>query len=231
MDASFSRSQTPSGGWIFHDPHFGPGGWSEPQPVASTFGQVVQHIIKLRLGTPAITVKFNLATSVDAVSNELENFTRARLGMAQSGAGFPKQMPPPSSAPSLSQGVRVAVDNVKKMAAGAAELFDWEVSGLAPEPADVSAKRAATCAVCPKNEAGGLAKYFKEPIANNIRKRLARLHAMNLTTPDDAKLDTCSACLCILRLKCHEPAALVLKHLKPEVRADLHPDCWVLKLT
>jgi hypothetical protein len=73
-----SRTQIPPGGWVFFQPQTG---WAMPNPVSQTFNQAVELIIKHRLSNAAITKKFNLSTSRAEVGDELENFTRRRLGL------------------------------------------------------------------------------------------------------------------------------------------------------
>lgn len=232
MQQIFSRSQFPPGGWEFYQPQTK---WAAPTPKSSTFDQTVVLIIKHRLANPALTVRYGLATDVVTVGNELEAYTRARLGMAPAlvpgtgGPGVPKPKAP-TSQPQMSGHVQAAVAVVKKMAAGAALLLEWEESGMPAEPPEVSANRAAVCADCPKNEKGkSLTEYFTVPAADTIHKRFRRLLEMQLTTPHDERLNVCQACLCPLKLKVHTPMELIQKRLKPEQRAELDPRCWILK--
>jgi hypothetical protein len=224
MSEAFSRSQTPPQGWIFYQPQTK---WSAPTPIASTFDQTVILIIKHRLANPAVVVKNNLATDVVSVGNELEAFTRARLGIAPMSS--PK-MPAPPSQPQMSGAVSAVVANVKKLAAGAALLMEWDSSGLAPVAKDLAEKRAGICSDCPMNAKGkSLSDFFTVPMADMTRRRFERLEAMNLTTSFDEKLSTCQACLCPLRLKVWTPMELIAKRLKPEQRAELDPRCWILQ--
>lgn len=215
-----NRSQFPNGGWTFFQASTN---WWAPAPGSNTFDQQVINIIRHRLANPAITAKFKLATDVPTVAGELEQFTAKRLGWPD-----PKSSPPPMRQ-QLSGAALAAVDSIKKLAAGNALLLEWQESGLPPVPAEVAAERATVCAGCPKNDPGGLVKYFTGPVADAIRKRLGKLHEMNLTTPSDDKLQVCAACLCPLRLKVHTPIQLITKRLKPQFRADLDPRCWILK--
>lgn len=93
--SALSRTQTPSGGWQFFQAATG---WSAPTPIASTFDQTVTLIIKHRLANPAITAKHNLATDPVSVGNELETFTRNRLGLAP--ANMPDPPKPGAAVPS-----------------------------------------------------------------------------------------------------------------------------------
>ena len=114
------------------------------------------------------------------------------------------------------------------MAAGAALLMDWEQSKQPPVGPEVSAARAAVCVQCPKNTPGDFTSWFTKPVAEMLRSKLARLHAMNLTTPDDDRLHVCEVCLCPLKLKVHTPLDLIEKHMKPATKAELPPACWIL---
>lgn len=224
MSAQLSHTQTPPQGWSYYQPQTR---WTLPNPVSVTFDQAVMLIIKHRQANPAITIQFRLATDFNSVAAELDAYTRTRLGMPP--ISVPKPTPPPA-VPQLSGAVQAGVAAVKKIAAGAALLMEWEESGMPPASQAISQDRANTCVTCPKNEQGkGLTDYFTGPLSEKLRARYARLFALNLTTTHDDKLNVCSACLCPLRLKVHTPIELILKRLKPEQRAELDPRCWILK--
>lgn len=216
-----NRHTFPSGGgWKFRQVQTG---WENPLAMVS-FTESVKEIIKHRKANPAITAKHKLATDFEDVANELEDFTRKRLGMPAKGAGpFPK---PPAKA--LPPSVALAVGGVKKLASGAALLLDWEQSGEPPVAPEVSEARATICAQCPKNSPGDFTSWFTKPVSEMLRAKLARLHSMNLTTTNDAKINVCDVCLCPLKLKVHTPLPLILRHLKPETRAELPSHCWIL---
>lgn len=222
--SDFSRSQFPNGGWQFFQPQTN---WNAPTPKASTFDQTVNLIIKHRLANPAVLIKHKLSTDPAAVANELETYTRMRLGMPIA----PKTLPPVAP-PQVPGGVAQAVAAVKKLAAGVAVLMEWEESGLPPEPPDVSEARAAICAGCPKNDKNkSITELFTVPTAEMIQRRFERLRGLKLATTRDAELNVCQACLCPLRLKVHTPKDLIVKRLKPEQRAELDPRCWILQLS
>lgn len=222
----FSRDQFPPNGWEFYQPQTN---WTAPTPKMSTFNQTVQLIIKHRLQNGAITAMHKLSTDVGQVGDELENYTRARLGMPSMGSTLPKQTPS-SVIPQLAGAALQAVAEVKKRAAGAALLLEWEESGLPPEPSEVSEHRADICVACPKNNPEkSLFDYFTVKASEMIRQRFERLFSLGLTTTQDAKLNVCEACLCPLRLKVHTPRSLIQKRLKDDQRAELHPSCWILK--
>lgn len=186
----------------------------------------------MRLANPAIVVKYKLATDLHSIGNELEAYTRARLGLEPSAVGLPvnpKLVPPPAQ-PQLAGAAGPAVAAIKKLAAGAALLMEWDESGMPPVSPEVSESRAAVCATCPQNAKGkSLSEFFTVPLANLTKRKFEKLEQMKLTTPHDQFLTVCQACLCPLRLKVHTPIELILKRLKPDVKAELDPRCWILK--
>lgn len=223
MKPEFSRTTFPAGGWQYYQSQTS---WHAPNPKGNTFDQQVNHIIKMRRDNPAILIQHRLSVDPAIVGNELESYNRMRLGIP---AHIQPPMPPPESAPLLSAPVKSAISAVKKIAAGAALLMEWEESGLPPVPIEKAEARATVCAICPQNQKGkALTDIFTVPAANRIKERLKRLHDLNLSTTKDPELSTCQACLCPLQLKIHTPIALIHKRLKPEQRAELDPGCWIL---
>lgn len=211
----------PPGGWQYRQPQTG---WVAPFPVNNTLDQQTTNLIKHRLANPAIVAKHNLSTDRAAVKREIKMFNSLRLGIPMEATAAPKSEPRPA----LGQLAAGLVAATKRVAAGVALLLEWEESGLPPVGPDISHARADVCARCPKNSSKPLTDFFTVPMADLIRRRLQRLHELNLSTPRDAQLGTCEACYCPMRLKVHTPSSLVRKHTKEEVRKDLWPQCWIL---
>lgn len=215
-------SQIPPGGWVWHEPSTG---WWAPHPIANTYSQQVQNIIRHRLANPAVMAKHKLSTDPAVVGRELIAYQQKRGALSPD--PLPKLTPPPSTA-QMSGGVRAAVAAVRKMAAGAALLFEWQEAGMPHVVQAVAESRASTCSVCPKNEKGkSLTDIFTVPVANQIKKKMEMLSDMKLSTSHDSQLSVCSACACPLRTKVWVPLDLILKRLKPEVKQDLHESCWI----
>lgn len=221
----FNRHTFPAGGgWTFFQPQTN---WRNPMAMVG-FDASVKAIIAHRRANKAITLKHQLSTDYDAVATELERHTRLRLGI-------PSPDPPSfflRAPQSLKSAVAAAVGDVKKMWIGAETV--WDCTAKDPEPADVSSRRALVCAGatekdrCPKNGKGDFTRWFTMPLSESIRKAESRLRSRNLSTPSDASLGVCEACLCPLKLKVHCNAQVVQKHLDAEVRAELDPRCWIL---
>jgi len=201
----------------------------------SSFASVVAQLIHHRLGNPHLMEKNGYSVDRATVEMEVDNFNTAFcramggdwLAYVEGGPAPPIPFHNPPPPPNLSP-FPGGVAAVKKLASGMAVLFDWEEGGEPPVAPELSAKRAAVCAPCPKNSPGALSQYLTGPLSDGFRKRLERLHQMNLNTPSDAQLFACEACLCPMRLKVHAPLSLIEARLKPEVRAELDPRCWIL---
>ena len=203
-----------------------------PTPVGLTHDQAVNHLIKHRLANPAVTAKYNLSTDFGTVSRELIKFQQIRGALPPD--AIPKMTPPPAPQPRLVGAVVDAVAAVKKLAAGASALLEWEELGLPHVDPSVAASRAATCAICPKNQQGkSLTEYFTVPVAELYNKRFKKLQELNLTTPDDDKLNVCQACLCPMKTKVWMIPELIKKRLLPEQKgllSQINPRCWQLDL-
>lgn len=217
MQPSFSRDTFPPGGWIFFQPQTG---FSPPTPKASTFSQTVQLIIKNRQQNPAICVRHKLSTDPAVVGNELEMFTRLRIG-----APLPTPVMPTTNYGPLS----AAVSDIKKLASGAGLLVTWDTSGLAPVPAEDANRRAAVCAACPLNSSAKYEQWRSVPIAASLASRLTRLEGLRLKTPSDTSLGLCDATYCPSAKLVHVPMEVISRRLKDDVRSGLASECWILK--
>lgn len=121
-----------------------------------------------------------------------------------------------------------AVGGLKRVAAGVGVLLDWLGSGGKPVDQAVAEHRANVCATCPRNDGGDWKSFFTGKIADKIKKQLEIKNDLSLRTSQDDKLTVCSACDCPLPLKVFTPISHVLAHTSDEVKARLHPNCWVL---
>jgi hypothetical protein len=191
------------------------------------FNAVCQAIRQHRMANP----QYKLSTSLPAIEAEVEAVNVARLQampgtesylMDVGGASPTASFQP---APTLSSQVVAAV---KQVSAGAKTILDFEESGEPPVSNELANIRADVCATCPKNESGGLSRFFTIPASELISKQLERAHEMKLTTRFDDKLNVCSACLCPLKLKVHFPLSFILKHMSEEVKSKLDARCWIL---
>lgn len=220
MSEILSRSQFPNSGWVFFEPSTG---WSAPSPKSTTFDTTVTQIIAHRLANPALMLRHKLSTDRTQVANELENFTRARLGMQPMGAGLPKPMP----SRTLPQAVLGQVAAVAKMADGIGLLLDFIPNGTPVAP-ELAAKRAEVCSTCPKNSEKAFLSFFTQPASERLQKMVEARTDLHLATPFDEKLGICEACFCVLKLKTHVPIEFISAKTKQSTLAELDPRCWIL---
>jgi hypothetical protein len=217
--------QTP-GGMFFYQPQTK---WKSPD--WASFTSIVDNLISHRNGNKWL----NLPTDRPTVENEVDSFVAevcAKMGWTDYIVSAPGQgdpvvpfLPPLPHLPSRLQNV----------AGGASLLVEWLSDGAEAVPEPVSTARAMTCAAmndgkpCPFNEAGDFTRFFTVPLSEAIRKEVERRKEMKLSTPYDDKLGVCSVCSCPLKLKVHVPLDLIVSRMRPEIRANLHPGCWILK--
>lgn len=218
----FNRHTTPPGGWSFRQPQTG---WSAPTPIASTFDQTVQLIIKHRKANLPITAKHKLATNVEAVASELETYTRKRLGLPEVGqAPFPVSR---SQSPSESEDA-VAADwmaRPRQLVTGAMTSADWLKDG--PVEHALAENRAATCVQCPVHKKGDWTSFFTAPVAKLIQKQMEEISGLRLFTSKDQELGVCDACGCVMRLKVHVKKSTIMGRIKEPELKKLDPGCWI----
>lgn len=226
MTAHFDRHTFPSGGWEFYQPQTN---WHAPTPKSSTFDQTVILIQKHRQANGAITARHNLATSFAAVADELEAYTRRRLNIPTPVAPPPNPLPPQQ--PHQAAEVAAGASGLIRVAQGSGPILEWITSGTPAVAPELSEKRASICVSCPKNDTSQptLLQWFVIQAGKVVAKALEARQDLKLQTSHDGSLGVCSACLCVNKVKVHCPMDIVLKHLKPEVRADLDPRCWILR--
>lgn len=209
------RHTFPNGGWMFRQPQTG---WVNPYAMVS-FNDSVRAIIKHRQANRAMIVKHNLSTDFNTVADELEDYTRKRLGLPAKGSAS-TPFPYSPSSPSFT-GVAAGI---KRAAQGTSVILDWLQAGGKPVEQPLADKRAAICVTCPRNVAG--AWYTTAP-AELIRAVLSSRADLKLATPSDDRLQSCDVCKCLMRLKVWTPLDYIVTNTKPEVMAEFPSNCWI----
>lgn len=97
-------------------------GWTNPYAMVG-FKASVDAIRKHRLANPAITAKHRLSTDPTEIGNELEKFTRVRLGLPDPATSFFQ------SSSSLPSRVVAAAAVIKRAAQGTGVVLDWIQAG------------------------------------------------------------------------------------------------------
>lgn len=196
-------------------------------PLAYTFDQTVEQIIKHRLKNPAITKQHKLATDFATVADELEAFTRKRLGLTES-------LLPKLESPVRGILARVGLGAVaaRNIAVGAQNLLAWSESGKVV-PKELADARATICVAgmdgkrCSMNGSGDWKQMFTAPAAELIKNQLAAKNSMKLSTKFDASLGVCDACACPLQLKVWAPLEYALRKMSKETKDKLPEWCWM----
>ena len=179
----------------------------------------VDAIVKHRKQNPAITAKHSLSTDPVAVGDELEKYTRVRLGIPEVAPVF--FSPQTSLLPSR---VVAVAGNIKRAAQGTAIVLDWLTSGGKPVAQELAEARAKVCVACPMNVPGD---WYTTSPAELIRATLSARSDLKLATPFDEKLQSCNVCRCLLSLKIFCPLEHILKGTKSEVMNEFPVACWI----
>ncbi len=223
-----TRRTFPPGGYLFFEARTG---WNAPG--GSDFDGVVAAIIAHRKANPRFEKEW--ATDQIDVENELDQYTCARLNNNEHycdggpPASFLKGLLPRRQSISQRFARAHVAGGVEKIAGGTGLLLDWLGSGGKPVAKELAEARASVCVTCPKNQEGGLSRFFTVPASEMIRKQLAIKNDMKLETSHDAKLGVCGVCYCPLKLKVHTPIEYIKAHSKPEWVAEFPDFCWIKK--
>jgi len=189
----------------------------------SSIDSIVQQLISHRQGRPDLTAKFGWSLDPAIVRREVEDY-QVQLCIQNGWRDYivgDEQSPPFQ---------HQRVNPLKKLGAvvgGSEVLVDWLADGAPAVVPELSSHRAGICSKCPMNGQGGWETWFTVAVSNAIRAAVAKAKQRNLTTPFDEQIGVCETCLCPLKLKVHLPIQNILEKIKPEVRAALHPGCWI----
>lgn len=225
--SDFNRHTFPAGGgWTFRQPQTG---WVNPMAMVG-FDASVKAIIAHRKANSAITMKHNLTTDYDTVADELEKYTKLRLGIPTDPLSF---FQPGRNSPLLS-GEAVAAGSswyrkIVRAGTGVSTLADWLGKDGNPVSSALSEERAKICSDCPQNKSGDLLSFFTKPVSDLIRRQLEERKSLKLSTSQDEKLGICDACGCPLKLKVHVPLLFIKEHMRPTESNSLDQRCWILK--
>lgn len=218
-----SRTQCPVNGFQFIDAAI-----SGDAIQTWDFESMVREVQNRRMANP----RFQLTTDANSIRQEVDQQNALRMLQIRNAESYvvvEGQASPNRVAPRSPSWVGAAVGGAKKIYSGMGVLKDWLGAGGVPVSAEKSAGRASVCAACPQNQPGDIFAIFTQPVAERIKAQLAIKNDMSLTTPSDAKLEICQACMCLNRLKVHTPLEHITSHMSEEVKKALDSQCWVLK--
>lgn len=223
MAYEFSKHELPpGGGYTFKQPQFGPK-WENKMAMVG-WDASVKFIISERLNNKALTAKHKLSTDYSAVANELEMYTKRRLGIP---------IEPPSffqhSSSQLPQRVVAAAADIKRAAAGTAVILDWLGSGANPTSQELAEKRASICVTCPKNVPGA---WYTEAPAEILKSSVKAWQTLkgskfDFQTTQGDNLKSCDVCKCLMRLKVFVDSKHIISNTSPEIMAEFPSHCWI----
>lgn len=218
MNQPFSRTQFPNGGWEFFQPQTG---WHAPTPKSSTFDQTVRQIIEMRKKNPASILKHSLSVDPVTVGNELEAYTRRRLGIVS-----PMPTPPSALMPGVTTTIVSSTDDIKKLALGTGVLLAWERTQEGPVTKDIAEYRAGICAQCVLNDIGKYEEWKKSPVGATAIMKTPRTSSLIVSTKQDANLGLCKGCYCPTARLVSMPLGIAVKRIGSAVTA-LDEKCWL----
>lgn len=194
-----------------------------------SFSEAIEWYRGIALANPA----FGLTTDPAKITRFIDQQNALRMSSMAGGDSYIIREGGPAfmetKKATLLKPIVVAGDKVRQLAAGAAILAEWLGDGAHPVDSPTADARAAICATCPQNGRGDLTRWFTVFASETIRKQISAAQDQKLTTPSDAQLGICHACLCPLKLKVHVSLANIKNHLPDPIRAKLDPRCWILK--
>lgn len=209
-------------------------------PFKGSFSAVCDKLQQLREGNAWLAKKHGWRTDRAGVEADVEAYNVARC-KAQGWWDF---ITDDEDTPPNASGQRGWLNPL----AGAAEAAKRTVAGVgallallgptakAVQP-EVSEKRAWLCAVredgkgCPKNQKGNWTEMFTKPVIELITAQLGIKNDLDLRTPHDDKLETCTACKCPMKLKVHAELRFIRDKMNNETTESLDPRCWILHET
>lgn len=221
-----SRDSHVPGGFKFVQPQTN---WRAPE--WQSFSTVVAAVISHRRGNPTLQTQYGLSVDQTSVEAEVDAFNAA-IAKANGWTEFyadddaPVPFPP---RPYIAPNAGGAADHIRKTAIGIKAMADWLGDGLKPADRITAENRAIVCAHCEFNQDPDWFQKLDEIGAGIMRGLIEAKNKMELATTQDAKLNNCSACNCVLRLKVWVEKEIAQRNTPPDIRAKLPAWRWIKK--
>lgn len=225
-----SKNYLPPGGWVIFEPLTN---WSSPSYLG--FDDTVRALIAHRAANRGrfAPEKLDFAQVSVEVEQQVEARLRQTYGEKSSQwlTGAPSEAPPnfpwqPHRAP---LGVVAAGGGANRVVSGVKVLLDWIGDGLKPVDQALGNQRASVCVACPLNQPTEGIRKAIQTVGDALHSMMRAKTELKLATPHDAKLESCTACLCSTALKVWTPIAHIKKNTTKEIYDKLHPSCWIRK--
>jgi len=216
-----SRTDWPPAGFVVLHPESG-----QKTPFSGSFSEAVAFEIKFRRANPTIAARNGWTDDVQEVERYVDE-SNAQRCLANGWLNFVEIGDVPfaekKTTRSNAQGHGLAAA-AKTALSAYRDLF-----AHGPVAREQAEKRAAVCVACPLNNTKDtFASRFVEKAALELAALVGLVKDMNLTTSHDAHLGICDGCQCVNQVKVHVRLEVIERDMAPDVRAKLHPSCWVL---
>ena len=194
-------------------------------PFSGSFSECVAFEIKFRRANPTIAARNGWTDSVSEVERYVDE-SNAQRCLANGWLNFVEI----GDAPVLPAHVEPGQKKSGLAAAAKTALSAYrDLFAHGPVAREQAEKRAAVCVACPLNNTKDtFASRFVEKAALELAALVGLVKDMNLTTSHDAHLGICDGCQCVNQVKVHVRLEVIERDMAPDVRAKLHPSCWVL---
>jgi hypothetical protein len=217
---------------------FPPGGFSYTQPETGVkFNSMVPFKERVREVLDHRTANNLPRAELREVELDVDAFTCARLKndpqWCVGGEAQKKTTQPSSLVGRVLEGVRSAVDQGRKLTAGAQILSDWLGDGMHPVAPELAQRRADICNKgvdgqrCPKNVKAHPLLLVTGPVSRRIQEHIAHKEGMNLSVIGEQTLGVCEVCICPMPLKVWTPLETIEKRTKPEMMEKFPAHCWI----
>lgn len=208
-------------------------GWDSTKFVGQQgIDAVARALLEHRKGNKHLAEKHGWKMDYGQIVDEVDEFT-AILNLKAGHYDYVATDSPPNPLKPLTSslpGNVAAAAGAKRIVGGLKafiELFGEEGSPVAHDEAE---RRAAICAVCPKNDKDlNWIEKFETGAAHLLKMQLSIRHDMKLETSKDKELGLCAACGCPMELKVHAPLEFIRKRTNSDVMMNLHSSCWIPK--
>lgn len=217
-----SHTKWPPGGFQVLHPEV-----AMKKPFSGSWNEAVEFERKFRIANPTLCVKFGWKTSPDACAEFVDSYNAARCVsggwldwvMPEGVANFPQAQ---------KKTVLGTVAAVVRSTRAALDAYATMFGKTGPVGKPLAETRAVVCAGCPQNDTkGGLADHFTAAAADEVMGLLGALKDLDVRVADPDKLGVCRACSCPLRAKVFANLDSIVKHLQPDVWAQLPENCWM----
>ena len=216
-----SRIEWPPKGFCVLHPEAG-----MKQPFSGAFSECVTFEHKFRRANPAIAARNGWSDDISEIERYVDE-SNAQRCLANGWLNFVEV----GDVPVLPQHLEPSQKKRPGLVAAAKTALSAYRDLFAHGPVDrtLAESRAKVCVACPLNNTKDtLIGRFEERLALELTALVGLVKDMSLTTSQDSRLGICDGCKCVNKVKVHVRQEVIERDMASDVRAKLHPSCWVL---